>query len=297
MCDKYIYILKKSTMEATMSKNNYEPESQDYLNAFNDMSFLPEKAIDENYGRDFPKIHTGEKYFRLSWLILVACAAITYLVFLFICGTGVVSWTQYKGYYFKGDNGYGIAGIIVTALFVVAFTGMHTYSYFYDTSLSNVKDEKKKNLYKVLSTSSLYLAFALLYTMIFFTTLRPVMVQKFFNTYNNWFLNNLGIFTYVILLLVSVGGVLLKIFKPTASKFYDYFVLVVGPWVVVFFANIITRQFNNYANLFFILGAIMADLSAPFLIAQKKTACRSIFHILLSGAAVFEVLAILLYCM
>jgi hypothetical protein len=273
-----------------MAENNDE-----ILNVIGDMSFLPEEAKDENLGRSFPKLRTNEKYVRLGWCGLLLAGVITYLVFLFIYGT--------KGYYFSSSpNGnYGLLGVIVTALMVIAFCASHAYGYLYDTKLSLLDDKKKVGFYHSIQTSLYYLAFLLFYVAIFTTVLRPYVFQTMFSA-DGAFVQSLGTITLVIMTILSICGIILSFVKPNISKIYNCVILALGLWVVVFFSSIFSHAHSysvssNYAIMLFIFGAVFADLALPFYLLQKKTGFRSVFHMLLSVSLVFDSLAILVYGM
>ncbi len=273
-----------------MAENNDE-----ILSAIGDMSFLPKEAKDENLGRSFPKLRSTEKLIRLGWGGLVLAGAITYIIFLFVYGT--------NSYFYNSSprGNYGFAGVFVTALMMIAFCASHVYGYFYDTKLSLEDDTKKVSFYHAIQTSLYFLAFLLFYVSVFFTVLRPFVFQQYFAS-GNAFQQNLGIFTLVIMIIVSVVGIVLAFIKPSVSKIYNCVILALGLWVVVFFSGIFTHTHSysissNYGIMLFIFGAIFADLAIPFYLLQKKTGLRSIFHALLSVSVVFESLAILVYGM
>lgn len=273
-----------------MAENNDE-----ILNVIGDMSFLPQEAKDDNLGRSFPKLRSTEKLFRLVFCSVLLVSVITYLVFLFVTGT--------EGYFFNSSptGNYGITGIIFTCLMVVFFMLAHLYDYLYDTKLSLDKDSKKVALQHAIGTSLYYLAFAFFYVAIFTTVLRPYVFTTYFSA-EGGFAQTLGIFTLTIMMFITLGGIVLSFLKPNISKIYNCVILALGLWVVVFFSSIFSHAHSysvssNYAIMFFIFGAVFADLALPFYLLQKKVGLRSVFHSLLAISAVFEALAILLYGM
>ena len=129
----------------------------------------------------------------------------------------------------------------------------------------------------------------------------PYVFTTYFSA-EGGFAQTLGIFTLTIMMFITLGGVVLSFLKPNISKIYNCVILALGLWVVVFFSSIFSHAHSysvssNYAIMFFIFGAVFADLALPFYLLQKKVGLRSVFHSLLAISAVFEALAILLYGM
>ena len=270
--------------------DNYDADEQKILDAIGDMSFLPQEAIDENIGRPFPKFKPIETKIRFAYTILFTLATVTFLVCLFVFGT--------QGYYFptKITGSYGPLGVIFTAIFAIVFCAAHFYGYLFDSKITLERDETVQRKGQLFTIVLYYLAFFFLYTMFFFTILRHWVFEKTFPA-GNGFLVNLGVITHIIIVLITAVGIFLAIKKPNIGKFYNYVILALGLWVVVFFHGILSKNYSlsdNYGIMNLIFGAIFADLSLVFLLLQKKPFCRSIFHTLLSISAIFEALTVLL---
>lgn len=276
-----------------MAEHNIN-DSQEILDAIADMSFLPKEVKDENLGRDFPKISKNEGIFRLVYLALFAVAVVTFLVFLFVFGT--------KGYYFPSNikGSYGVAGIVVTAIFVLVALLTESYGYCYDTHLSLVQDEKKKKIYKALNSSLFAVSFLFLYAMFFTTILRSfVFEQVFFG--QSWFMQNFGWMFFILIALIAIASIVLSFLKPDVAKIYNYFLLAVSGWIVVCFSTLLSKRYSmssNYGIMLLIFGAVFMNISLICLLFQKKAkGLRSAFQVLISSSLVFEALAVLIYGM
>lgn len=274
---------------------NQDSNPTEFLNSIGDMSFLPKETVDENYGREFPKIHNIEKYIRLGWISLFCAGIIAFLVCLFI-------YSPRSVYFTSGAQGlnFGVGGIFVTALFAIAYGLYQWYSFAYETKLTLEKDQKKGKLYKDIYVVFSYALFIVLYSMIFFTVLRPGVFKTYFNGVSNWFVDNLGIFIYAIVVLLSLGGIVIHFLAPHASKPYGYIVTAICIWVVVCFNAILVSRYStseNYGSLFFILGAVLFDIAIIFEAAQKKVGFKTCFHFFLDASFSFEILGVFLYGM
>lgn len=269
-------------------------ESKELLNAIGDMSFLPKEAKDENEGRDFPKIKKKEGIFRIVWTSITAAATISFLVCLFIYGI--------NGYYFSaaGNGSYGIWGVIVTAIFAIVSCLTVAYSHQYEVKYSILSDAKKVKTYKDINLIMYYVCLVVLYATFMSTVLRSYVFQKSFFDYG-WFVENLGLFTFIIICIVAIGGIVLHYVKPNVGKIYDLVVLALSGWVVIFYSNVLTKNYSlssNYGIVLLVFGAIFFDLCVPFIIAQKKyRGFRSVFSVLFTLGVTCEALAVLIYGM
>ena len=276
-----------------MAKNNVN-DSQEILDAIADMSFLPKEVKDENIGRDFPKISKNESIFRLVYQGLFTICVITFLVFLFVFGT--------KGYYFPSNikGSYGVAGVVVTAIFAFVALLTESYGYCYDTHLSLTKDEKKKKIYKALNSSLFAVSFLFLYAMFFTTVLRGFVFEQFFFG-KSWFMQNFGWMFFILLGIIAIASIVLSFVKPNVAKIYNYILLAVSGWIVVCFSTLLSKRYamsSNYGIMLLIFGAIFMDLALICLLFQKKAkGLRSAFQVLISSSLVFEALAVLIYGM
>lgn len=274
---------------------NQDSNPTEFLNSIGDMSFLPKEAVDENYGREFPKIHNIEKNIRLGWISLFGAGIIAFLVCLFIYSP--------RGVYFtSGPLGlnYGVGGIFVTALFAVIYGLYQWYSFVYETKLTLEKDSKKNKFYKDFFVILSYVVFMIFYSMIFFTVLRPGVFRTYFNSSSNWFVDNLGNFIYGLLMLLSIAGIVLHFVAPNISKPYGYLLTGIGIWVVICFNALLISRYStseNYGSLFFIIGAVLFDIALIFEIAQKKVGFKTCFHFFLDASFAFEILGVFLYGM
>lgn len=274
-----------------MAENNNN-NTQELLNAIADMSFLPKEVKDENLGRDFLKLSKNEKLFRLIWTCTLSAGLIAYLVCLFIYGM--------KGKYYNslGEASYGITGLIVTAIFAVVFVATIAFGHLYDCELSLFKNEDNRKKFKPCVTISLYVSLLLLYGMFMLTILRPYVFKQAFSSYG-WFLTNLGTFTYILIALVAVGGIVLTFTKPKIAKAYNLVVLALSGWVVIFFSSLLEKSYvmsSNYGIMLLVFGAIFFDLAIPFILLQKKNhGMRSTFYCMLTIGGVFDLLAIIIY--
>ncbi len=274
-----------------MPQNN-ENNTQELLNAIGDMSFLPKEVKDENLGRDFLKLSKSEKIFRIVWTSIMGAGLISYLVCLFIYGM--------KGKYFDSISGlnYGWLGLIVTAIFAIFFVAAIAFGHAYDAELSIFAKEENRTKFKPFIPVSLYACFLLLYGMFMTTVLRGSIFNKVFSAYG-WFCSNLGIITYILIALLSIGGIVLTFLKPKIAKVYNLSVLALSGWIVIFFTNLLQKSYvmsSNYGIMMLIFGAIFIDLSIPFILLQKKYhGMRSAFYVMLSIGVIFDLLAIIIY--
>jgi hypothetical protein len=274
-----------------MPQNN-DNNTQELLNAIGDMSFLPKEVKDENLGRDFLKLSKAEKIFRIVWTSIMGAGLISYLVCLFIYGI--------KGKYFDSISGlnYGWLGLIVTAIFSIFFVLTILFGHLYDAELSIFSQEENRKKFKPFVTISFYACFLLMYGMFMTTVLRGAIFNKVFSAYG-WFLSNLGVFTYILIALVTIGGVVLTYLKPKIAKVYNLSVLALSGWIVIFFTALLQKSFvmsSNYGIMMLIFGAIFIDLAIPFLLLQKKhQGMRSAFYVMVSIGVIFDLLAIIIY--
>ncbi len=272
-------------MAETNNNNNEE-----LLNMIGDMSFLPKEAKDENLGRSFLKLSKNEKLFRLIFLSALGASFIAYLVCLFYFGS--------QGYYFltsvKGS--YGPLGLIVTAIFTVVFFLAIAFGHFYDCKWAD--DEEKREKLKPYSAVLLYVSFLLLYATFMTTVLRSFVFQKNFSSYG-WFLRNLGWITYALIAIVGILGIVLNFLKPKKAKIYNYCVLALAGWIVIFFTALLQKSYSmssRYGIMLFIFGAIFMDLSLiPLLLQKKNHGMRSAFYVILSIGVIFDLLSIVIY--
>ena len=270
--------------------DNIENNDEKILDVIGDMSFLPKEAIDENAGRPFPKLHQIETKVRFGYTMLFTLLSVAFLVCLFILGP--------KGYYYptKIKGSYGPLGIVSTALFVISICSAHFYSYLFDSKLSLEKGEDVIKKGQAFTTSMYYVSFALLYFMFFTTVLRHWVFETYFPD-GNFFAVNLGIFTLILVILLAVCGIFFAFKNPQVGKIYNYVILGLGLWIVVFFRALLGKNYSmsdKYGILYLIFGAIFADLALIALIFQKNRGFRSAFHGLLSISAMFEALTILI---
>lgn len=274
--------------------NNNENESQDILNAISDISFLPKEPKDENEGREFLKIGKKERLFRFVWTLLVAALCIAFLVCLFVFGM--------NGYYFSSQvkGSYGWFGIIVTAIFALSFCAQMVISFLNDCKFSNSDDPKTVALWNQLAKNSYHITFFLLYGMFLTTILRKFVFTTFFFG-DNWFLQNLGNITIVIIFLISIGANFLSAKKSKIGKVCNLALLAISGWIVIFFSSMLTKNYSmqsNYGIMLLIFGAIFIDLAVPFFALEKKyPGMRSAATVMLTIAFVFESLSVLIYGM
>lgn len=171
--------------------------------------------------------------------------------------------------YFSIKNGNGLH-IFAGAIFCLTMIVLYTSSTFYH----HEKEESRKDFYRFLDHSAIYLFIAGSYTLILLTLLE-------------------GITTYIILALqwiIAFGGIFFKHKKGANSGLIDAFVYLLMGWMIVFFYEQLQMLPSLALNLT-IAGGICYSIGVIFyLMDHKFRYFHALWHFFVLAGSIFHYL-------
>lgn len=259
-----------------------------------DFSYLYRKGQDEDTSyRDFPKMGKAE---RITNIVLHSIGFAGFICFL-VCALyyGISNTTS-----FKGQDGYGIGGIVAIVLISVAGLALIAYSLFYKLKYAETKSH---DLQKAIYYSLFYVMIGALYTGFALIPLRGSNIEAYqllnggVYSYMEYLL--LGLVCLFIIAAIVLNFVLIKK-NPKTLKTINYVMLAILLWVIVCFYPIMAKTYavGKTGMALVIVASVVMDLSLIFLASgKKKTGYHTAFNFLTFAAFALDAVAIFYYGM